>query len=306
MKLAWMMTMMTATGLAACVADSTESVEATGTGDSTTAAPPAETLAETTSALTSAEEAAAIPVASTEIARVLLFYGDLVYYAPAAQEPSDTAGTPPTSSVRPVISLEISRPDSAGRVRGLVEKSSALDEYLTATPATVPVPRALLASEGPGPVRDRALQRPIVESLPGPVTGLPELQLTSQTVALGSVSDWCTGGSSASFAADVCTRTNWDVDFCHNGTWASVTDDVGSSNKRRDSRSRTLACGANGRVRHYYKSGGIWYKPIDETIPSNQMWRWTKWGNWALARAITHSRTASGFVRGASHFNIPF
>lgn len=121
--------------------------------------------------------------------------------------------------------------------------------------------------------------------------------------AVGNISQMCTA---ASFASDVCTLTNWDVDFCHNGTWHSVTDSVGSSNKRRDSRSRTLACGANGRVRHYYKLGGIWYKPIDEAVPSSSLSKWTKYGNWALQRAITHSRTASGFVRGASHFNIPF
>lgn len=305
MKLApmMMMTLMTA-GLVGCVDDAARS-ESTGAADDSTALPEA-ALAETQSAVTAAELENAIPVASTEIARVLLFYGDLVYYAPAVQEPLETTGQPPTSGVRPVIAIEISRPDSAGVIRGLAVERSALDEYLTTTPASVPVPRALLASEAAGPVRDRALQRTIVESLPGPVTGLPQTQLTSQVTPIGNVNQWCAGTTSASFAADVCTRTNWDVDFCHNGTWFSVTDDVSYNNRRRDSRSRTLACGANGRVRHYYKFGGIWYETRDETIPSNQMWRVTKEGSSALARAITHSRTASGFVRGASHFNIPF
>lgn len=304
MKLVRMMTMMTlmTAGMAACVDGAPDAGEDEA---ATPAALPTAALAETQAAVTAAELENATPVASTEVARVRLFYGDLVYYAPAQQEPADVSGAP-GSGLRSIVAAEISRPDSAGQVRGLAASRSPLDEYLTTTPASAPVPRALLESEAPGPVRDRALQRPQVERLTAPVAGLPQAQLTSQTVALGSVSDWCSGGTSASFAADVCPRDVWDVNFCHNGTWHSVTDDVGSSNKKRNSRSRTLACGANGRVRHYYKSGGIWYKPIDETIPSNQLWRWTKWGNWALARAITHSRTGSGFVRGASHFNVPF
>jgi hypothetical protein len=292
--------MTAAAGLAACAIDGAEPTDAVEP-----AAQDAEKLSETEAQLTGAEADAAIPVASTEIARVQLFFGELVYYSLVA-EPSDVAGTPSTPSTGTINALQISRPDSTGTLRGLAGDRSSLEEFLLTTPATVPVPRALLASEAPGPVRDRALLRGTVERLTAPVTGLPQAQLTSVTTTLGNSPSLCSGTTSASFAASVCTLTNWDVNFCHNGTWHSVTDAVGSSNKKRDSRGYTLACGANGRMRHYYKAGGLWYKPIDELVPSGQLWRLTKPGNWALQRAVTHSRTASGFVRGSSHFNIPF
>lgn len=309
MKYAWMQTkaltkaLMTiaVAGLASCAVDGAE----TGT---TGGVEPAQDdqLAETTAQLTSAEAEAAIPVPATEIARVKLFFGDLVYYALAEQEPSEVPGGPPTSSLGSLNAIEISRPNSAGELRGMAGDRSPLDEFLITTPSTVPVPRALLASEAAGPVRDRALLRPQVERLTAAVVGLPEAQLINVTTALGNSTSYCTGTTSASFLASVCSLTNWDVDFCHNGTWFSVTDEVGSSNKKRNSRGYTLACGANGRQRQYYKAGGIWYKPIDEAIPSGQLWRITKHGNWALARAVTHSRTAAGFVRASSHFNVPF
>ena len=293
--------MIAAAGLTACA------VESESDGDEPAEAPAAAdsvALAETTAQLTSAEAEAAIPVPSTELARVKLFFGDLVYSAPSAQEPADVTGTP-AGNPSALNAIEISRPDSAGVLRGMVGDRSPLEEFLITTPSTVPVPRALLASEPAGPVRDRAMARAQVERLTAAVVGLPEAKLTAYTTTLGN-SSMCTGTTSASFLANVCSLTNWDVDFCHNGTWFSVTDEVGSSNKKRDSRGYTLACGANGRQRQYYKSGGLWYKPMDEAIPSGQLWRLTRHGNWALQRAITHSRTASGFVRASSHFNVPF
>jgi hypothetical protein len=291
--------MIAAAGLTACA------VEVEGDGeDAEPTDPSSVTLSETAAQLTDSEAAAAIPVASTEIARVKLFFGDLVYTAPAEQEPSDVAGTP-AGNPSAINAIEISRPDSAGTLRGMVGDRSPLEEFLITTPSTVPVPRALLASEPAGPVRDRAMARAQVERLTAAVVGLPQAQLTTVTTTLGNTS-YCTGTTSASFLANVCSLTNWDVNFCHNGTWFSVTDEVGSSNKKRNSRGYTLACGANGRQRQYYKAGGIWYKPVDEAIPSGQLWRITRNGNWALARAITHSRTAAGFVRASSHFNVSF
>ena len=306
MKLASMM-MVAVAGLSACVEEAPEPAESAESADGEGAAAPLDpaALSEHTSQLTDAEAAAAIPVAAAEIVRVRLYYGELVYSAPVAQEPSDVTGGPP-STVRTVISQEISRPDSAGVLRSLAATGSPLEEYLTVTSAQTPVPYALLQSEPPGPIRDRAMQRTIATAPMSPVTGLSASQLGALVTSHGTASSMCSGTTSASFAANVCTLVNWDVDFCHNGTWFSVTDGVGSSNKKRDSRSYTLACGANGRVRHYYKAGGVWYKPIDEPIPSGQLLGWQKSGNWALQREITHSRTASGFVRGSSHFNIPF
>lgn len=250
------------------------------------------------------EDDGVVVVPSTVIARVITFFGELTYYS-APGEQSDVTGTPPASA--PVVmSKQSSRPGTGGIAYGMRGTRSPLDEYLTVTPASAPVPRKLLASEPPGPVRDRALQRTIVETMTAPVTALPQAQLASVTAQLGNVNQWCQGTTSASFASDVCTITNWDVDVCHNGTWYSVTDSVGSSNKKRRSLSWTLACGANGRVRHYYSAGGIWYKVVDEQIPSNTLDGWQYNGDWALKRKITHSRTASGFVRGSSHFNVPF
>ena len=90
------------------------------------------------------------------------------------------------------------------------------------------------------------------------------------------------------------------MSYCHNGTWHSVTDDW---DYVHSSRSITLACGANGKVRHYYKFGGIWYEVSDPTIPAGEMWQWRYTGAATLRRKITHSRTGNGFVRGASWFD---
>lgn len=301
MKLVWMMAA-AATGLIACGEGSSGEKEEGAILEEMT---PEERGDEAPVGQAAADEDdGVVVVPSTVIARVITFFGELVYYS-APGEPNDVPGAPPSSG-RVVMSKQSSRPGTSGIAYGMRGERSPLDEYLTVTPASAPVPRALLASEPPGPVRDRALQRTIVEAMTSPVTALPQAQLASATMQLGNVNQWCQGGSSASFAADVCTLTNWDVDFCHNGTWYSVTDQVGSSNKRRKSLSWTLACGANGRVRHYYSAGGIWYKVADEAIPSNTLDGWQYNGDIALKRKITHNRTAAGFVRASSHFNVPF
>lgn len=259
-----------------------------------------ESVSTAAAAVTDAELESAIPVASTTLARVVLSIGDIVFRSSLEQDPNGTASAPT------ITMLEQARPDSAGKLALLSGDRSPLETYLLVTPSSTPVPRLLLSTEPSQAIRDRAAGRAIVEQLTAPITGLPALALAAATQPLAAAASYCTGGSSASWAADVCTLTNWDVDFCHNGTWYSVTDEVGSSNKKRKSRGYTLGCGANSRVRHYYKLWGVWHKPIDETLPSNQIWRTTQNGNWALQRAITHSRTASGFVRASSHFNVPF
>lgn len=268
--------------LAGCVAESTEVTE-----EETAAAVVIDERP------TAAELEAATPVARQQLARVALYYGELVYYA--------------TADGLAVMSVESSEPTSSGELAGLARDASVLDSYLSVTSAATPVPRLLVVNEPSEAIRARAAGRVVVEAISATVIGLPKAQLTGVVTPLGSVTEWCQGTTSASFAADVCTRNNWDVDFCHNGTWFSVNDGVGWSGRKQWSRSRTLACGANGRVRHYYKFGGVWYEPIDEPIPSGSLRRWTMQGNSRLAREITHSRTASGFVRGASHFrDFPF
>ncbi len=302
MKLVWMMAV-AATGLIACGDGSAGEQEERAILEELTPEQRGDEEAALRAA-TADEDDGVVVVPKEEIARVITFFGELVYYS-APGEPSEGTGTPPASAPA-VMSKQSSRPGTSGIAYGMRGERSPLDEYLTVTPASAPVPRRLLDSEPPGPVRDRALQRRIVETMTAPVTALPQAQLASVTVQLGNVNQWCQGTTSASFAADVCPFTNWQVDFCHNGTWYSVTDAVGSSNKKRKSLSWTLACGANGRVRHYYSVGGIWYKPVDEPIPSNTLDGWQYDGNWELKRKITHSRTASGFVRGSSHFNLNF
>ncbi|MEZ4359627.1 MAG: hypothetical protein R3B48_05555 [Kofleriaceae bacterium] len=293
MKMSWKY-MILLTALTGCL-DGAGSAD--GSGDTDEQGP---ALAQTEATLTAEEEANAVAVPATEVVRVQLFFGEHSYRVSSER---DDRGTAAADSV---ILIETSKPDSSGRLRILRGSLSPLETYLATTAATVPVPRVLLATEPSSAVRARAAGRTIVASLSAPVQGLPASALVGSTAPLASTAQYCASGTSAAWASDVCTLTNWDVDFCHNGTWYSVTDGVGSSNKKRNSRGYTLGCGANGRVRHYYKSGGIWYKPIDEPTPSGVIIRSTKNGSWALQRQITHSRTASGFVRASSHFNVPF
>jgi hypothetical protein len=239
-----------------------------------------------------ADDAVAVP--RVEVAQLTLRDGDLTFYSIPALDS--------------VAMREVSRPGRGGRLTEVAGDRSVLATYLAFTAETTPVPRALVDASDDAALRERAMRRGLVDALSAP---LPAVGVESSGVAPTSSNTtnaaMCNEGvTSPSFAAEVCTLTVWDVNFCHNGTWYSVTDEVGWDNRRRNSRSRTLACGANGRVRHQYKFGGIWYEPIDETVPSGQRWRWDHEGNGALARKIIHSRTASGFVRGASHFNVPF
>lgn len=275
-------------------------VVAAGCVDPEGSEPLEESLGATVAAVTDAELESAVPVASTPLARVVLSFGDILFQSSLEPNPDGTTSSPA------IAMLEQARPDSAGKLALLAGDRSPLETYLLVTPSTTPVPRLLIATEPSQTIRDRAATRPVVEAISGPITGLPALALASVTQPLASASSYCSGTTSASFAADICTLTNWEVDFCHNGTWTSVTDSVSANNKKRKSRGYTLACGANARMRHYYKFWGVWHKPIDVTIPSNDIWRMTQNGNWALERAVKHSRTASGFVRASSHFNVPF
>lgn len=259
-----------------------------------------ESVSTAVAAVTDAELESAIPVASTPLARVVLSFGDIVFSTSLEPNPNGTSSSPT------IAMLEQARPDSTGKLSLLNGDRSPLETYLLVTPSSTPVPRLLLTTEPSQAIRDRAAGRPIVEAISAPITGLSALALAAVTQPLGTASSYCSGTTSASFAANICTLTNWDIDFCHNGTWTSVTDSVGANDKRRKSRGYTLACGANARMRHYYKFWGVWYKPIDTTVPSGEIWRKTQNGNWALERAVKHNRTASGFVRASSHFNVPF
>jgi hypothetical protein len=258
-------------------------------------------LAEQTAEITTAEELNAIPVPSTEVARVRVFFGEHVYRVSDEPDPNGTQVAPA------VTVLEISRPDPTGQLRILAGDMSPLEMFLATTAATVPVPRVLISTEPSQLIRDRAAGRAIVAALAAPVDGLPAAILTSATTPLASASQYCTGGTSASWLANICSLSNWDVDVCHNGTWTQVSDEVGSGNKKRNSRGYTMGCGTGSRARHYYKLGGLWYKPMDDSFPAGEIWRTTHHGHWALQRAVTHSRTgSSGFVRASSHFNVPF
>ena len=236
----------------------------------------------------------AIEIPKIELAQLVLPAGDLTFYSIPA---IDSVGV-----------REVSRPGRNGELTEVSGDRSPLAVYLAYTTASTPVPRALVEVSDDAELRARAMARGLVEALPASIAAVGvEVDGLDGPVANASNAEQCAeGGTSPSFAAEVCTMTNWEIDFCHNGTWYSVTDEVGWSNRKRDSLSRTLACYANGRVRHQYKFGGVWYEPIDEAIPSGERWRWEIDGNSALARKIIHSRTASGFVRGSSHFNVSF
>jgi hypothetical protein len=295
MKSAWMFGFVLA-GVAAGAAGCTDD----GGVDGDDASAPAK-LAEQVAEITTAEELNAIAVPSTELARVRLFFGEHVYRVSSEPDPNG-------SQVAPAVTVvEISRPDATGQLRIFAGDRSPLEIFLATTAATVPVPRVLISTEPSQLIRDRAAGRAIVAALPAPVDGLPPARLTSATTPLASASQYCAAGTSAAWLADICSLTTWDVNTCHNGTWVQVSDEVGSGNKKRNSRGYTMGCGTNSRARHYYKQAGLWYKPSDDTFPAGEIWRTTHHGHWALQRAVTHSRTASsGFVRASSHFNVPF
>jgi hypothetical protein len=224
----------------------------------------------------------AIELERDEIAKIELPNGELVFS-------TDEHGG--------VGMLAISRPDAGGMLAMIDPALTPLDAYLTYTDDATPIPSALVGGE---PARARG--REIVDQLDEPIAAgdlVPDVDLVYWYGP-----DMCAeGGTSEVFADEICTITNGDIDFCHNGTWHSISDDTGPSNEQWASRSYTLACSGNGRARHYYKSGLIWYKPVDITIPVNNMFSWTYTGVWPLQRVITHSRYSNiGFVRGSSHF----
>lgn len=239
----------------------------------------------------------AVQVAQRELARIDLPGGEIVYSVdldgPAAGE---------------ITRLETFEPDADGEIRVRdTAHLSALELYLSVTGDDVDVPQALLDAEPSMAVRNLAAHRGTADRIAGVVEGIEPPEGTP--VQTWYAPTMCAQGTtSAMFAAEICTiDDHWTKNFCHNGTWYSVTDATGSTHKAEWSRSRTLACGANGRARHYYKAGGLWYEVIDGTIPSGTVYVFTREGGAKWERKITHSRTASGFVRGASHFfRFPF
>jgi hypothetical protein len=244
-----------------------------------------------------AEIVDAVKVAQGELARIQLEGGEIVYSVdidgPAAGE---------------ITILETFEPDADGQIR--VRDSShlsALELYLSVTGDDVDVPQALIDAEPSLAVQDLAAHRGTADRIASVVKGIEPPADAPQEVWYAPT--MCAQGTtSAMFADEICTiDDHWTKNFCHNGTWYSVTDETGSTHKAEWSRSRTLACGANGRARHYYKAGGIWYQVINGTIPSGTVYVFTRKGGAKWQRKITHSREASGFVRGASHFyRFPF
>lgn len=223
-----------------------------------------------------------VPVAREEIARVRMGEGEITYF-----ELVDGSVAVRDTTLRGVLSND---------------ERSPLEMYLAITPPSAAVPRALLEIETSPEIVAGAGARTIVHRVPITTTAVIG-DIVSPT-PIEAAGNYCAGTTSQSWLDEICTLTNWDVNFCHNGTWYSVSDEVGSSNKKHSSRSVTLGCGANGRVRHNYWFWGVKYNPIDETTPSGQVTQWTHYGGTSLERQIVHSRTTdSSFVRASSHFN---
>ena len=220
-----------------------------------------------------------VPLEREEIARVRVGEAEIVYFAL-----SDGSVAVRDSTVRGALSTG---------------DRSPLEDYLEITAPSAAVPRALLAIESSAEIKERAATRRVVDRVLAPT-----LAVIADVEPPLALNGYCVGGSSQSWASEVCPATNWDVDFCHNGTWYSVSDEVGSSNKKHSSRSVTLGCGANGHVKHHYWFWGVRYTPIDETTPSGTVVTWSHYGGWSLERQVVHSRTTDdSFVRAASHFN---
>lgn len=195
---------------------------------------------------------------------------------------------------------ETSIPDKSGAVRVPEQTRSLLERYLMATPSDTPIPAALVENEPRENILERTIGRPIVERMDHTIAGVAS---TGPVLSGATAAQMCAEGTtSASFAAQVCsTNSSASLKFCHNGTWHSVTDDSNGF-KAWSTRSLTLACYANGRVKHR-KKFGAWYTTKDRTIPSGQLHQHTDDGNiFPRRRDIKHWRTASGFVRGASFF----
>jgi hypothetical protein len=236
----------------------------------------------------------AIEVNQEELARIELEHGEVVFLV-------DVDGP----EAGEVTMVEKARPDEEGRLTLLPGDRSPLETFLALTSSDVPVPEALLASERDNDATfERAATRLVVDRLDEPArVSLDRLQAELEPQYWWGPAMCAEGTTSAVFANEICTIDDWtDTTYCHNGTWFEVTD-TGDPYWRHMSRSRTLACGSNGRARHYYRFGGVWYKPIDSEIPPDNVYVFSRTTANLLPRKITHSRTFSGFVRGASHFH---
>lgn len=239
----------------------------------------------------------AIEVHSQLLARIELASGEIEFHV-------DVDG-PEAGSIS---MLEKVMPDHDGMLTPMTGDRTALQTFLEFTDDDVPVPEAMLLAEDDEQTLAAAGDRGTVDLLSEDLRPPTDRLLASAPVGWSAAFMCNEGATSAQFLDEICSMDSWwDLRFCHNGTWHSVTDYSGSSLKADWSRSRTLACQANGRARHYYKAGGIWYKNGDFSLPSGGLWYRTKEGDLKLERRITHSRTASGFVRGTSAFiRFPF
>ncbi len=238
------------------------------------------------------EEAAAI--LQEEVATIALDDGDIRF---SVDMEGEEAGS--------VTVLERIRPDKDGTMRIHASEGSALEIFLDHTSEDTPVPTALVAEESDETLLARASQREEVDFLSQTVDSILE---QPPAIARATNAQMCAEGTtSGSFWSQVCSLDDhWTKNFCHNGTWHSVTDESGSSHKSEWIRGRTLACGANGRVRLYYKGLG-WRKHLDTSVPSGTSITATRKASTKRQRKATHSRTASGFVRATTDFyRFPF
>lgn len=237
----------------------------------------------------------AVKVHQEELARIEIENGEIVFFV-------DVDGP----AEGQVTMLEALRPDENGNFSGLVEELSPLEAFVKLTEGDVPVPQALFESEEEALALELVGARPLTangsQSVPAAEDRLSAVVEPLQWSAVRMCNE---GGTSREFKDEICPiYEHWTLNFCHAGTWHSVTDDTGTSNKSEWAQSQTLACNANGRVRHYYKFWGVWYEGLDNPIPSGNLYRYRTKGKTTvkLHRAIKHSRTASGFVRGTSSF----
>lgn len=242
----------------------------------------------------------AIEVTQVEIARIEIDSGEVVFHV-AADGPA--AGQ--------LTMTETLWPDEDGMVTPRVGDRSPLQAFLALTDEEVPVPVALVESEDDEAALTAAAQREHTDLISDPISARPRDLLASAPEAWSAVFMCSEGTTSGQFLDEICSRdSDWNRRYCHNGSWSSVTDTSGSL--RVDwSRSRTLACQVNGRVRHYYKAG-LWYKEKDHTVPLHNVSTITaKNGAFPYLRKITHNSVLAGygigFVRGYSTFRrFPF
>lgn len=237
----------------------------------------------------------AVEVTQVEIARITLDSAEVTFLV-------DVDGP----EAGQLTMSETAWPDEDGMVTSRVGELTPLQAYLALTDDDVPVPVALLEGEDEATLV-AAEGREHTDRLDDPISARPGDLLESAPESWSAAFMCSEGTTSQQFLDEICSMDSWwNRRFCHNGTWFSVTDTSGTLNVDW-ARSRTLACNANGRVRHYYRVGGIFYKGKDETLAPGFLHTHTTKGSSPLRRKITHSRTASGFVRGYSTFRrFPF